>query len=104
VQAIPVEGSQNMHRRRFLSSCVAAGAVLFAFIVSPGELNTGLFLTTPQVKALPIELFGYLQFQGNQLVVAAASTVQIGLVLVVMLLLEGASHLGLTARARNSDD
>jgi putative spermidine/putrescine transport system permease protein len=56
---------------------------LFAFIVSLGELNTALFLTTPQFRTLPIELFGYLQFEGNELVVAAASTIQLAVVLLV---------------------
>jgi putative spermidine/putrescine transport system permease protein len=61
---------------------------LFAFIVSLGELNMALFLTSPQSKTLPIEIFGFLQFEGNQLVVAAASMVQIALILVAMLLIE----------------
>ncbi len=61
---------------------------LFAFIVSFGELNTALFLTGPGVTTLPIEIFSYLQFQGSQLVVAAASTLQIGLVVVLVLTIE----------------
>jgi putative spermidine/putrescine transport system permease protein len=57
---------------------------LFAFIVSFGELNAALFLTGPGVTTLPIETFSYLQFQGSQLVVAAASTVQV-LVIIILL-------------------
>ncbi len=61
---------------------------LFAFVVSFGELNTALFLTGPGVVTLPIEIFSYLQFQGNQLVVAAASALQVLIILIVLLLAE----------------
>ncbi|MBB6511055.1 putative spermidine/putrescine transport system permease protein [Rhizobium soli] len=61
---------------------------LFAFVVSFGELNTALFLTGPGVVTLPIEIFSYLQFQGNQLVVAAASALQVLIILVVLFLAE----------------
>lgn len=61
---------------------------LFAFIVSFGELNTALFLTGPGVTTLPIEIFAYLQFQGSQLVIAAASTLQICLIIVLVITIE----------------
>lgn len=61
---------------------------LFAFVVSFGELNAALFLTGPGVTTLPIEIFSYLQFQGNQLVIAAASAVQIGVILLALVLAE----------------
>ncbi|MCW4115723.1 ABC transporter permease [Aurantimonas sp. MSK8Z-1] len=61
---------------------------LFAFVVSFGELNTALFLTGPGVTTLPIEIFSYLQFQGNQLVVAAASALQVGVILLLLLAAE----------------
>ena len=61
---------------------------LFAFIVSFGELNTALFLTGPGVTTLPIEIFAYLQFQGSQLVIAAASTLQIGLIIILVVTIE----------------
>jgi putative spermidine/putrescine transport system permease protein len=60
----------------------------FALIVSFGELNTALFLTGPGRTTLPIEIFSYLQFQGSQLVIAAASTLQVGLILVLILAIE----------------
>jgi putative spermidine/putrescine transport system permease protein len=60
----------------------------FALIVSFGELNTALFLTGPGQTTLPIEIFSYLQFQGSQLVIAAASALQIGLILVLILAIE----------------
>ncbi|SFA84360.1 putative spermidine/putrescine transport system permease protein [Rhizobium sp. NFR07] len=61
---------------------------LFAFVVSFGELNTALFLTGPGIVTLPIEIFSYLQFQGNQLVVAAASALQVLIILIVLFLAE----------------
>lgn len=57
---------------------------LFAFVVSFGELNTALFLTGPGRTTLPIEIFSYLQFQGSQLVIAAASTLQIALIILMV--------------------
>jgi putative spermidine/putrescine transport system permease protein len=36
------------------------------------------------VTTLPIETFSYLQFQGSQLVVAAASTIQILIIIVLL--------------------
>jgi putative spermidine/putrescine transport system permease protein len=61
---------------------------LFAFVVSFGELNTALFLTGPGVVTLPIEIFSYLQFQGNQLVVAAASSLQVLIIILVLVVAE----------------
>lgn len=61
---------------------------LFAFVVSIGELNTSLFLTGPGVTTLPIEIFSYLQFEGSQLVVAAASTVQVLVIALAILVME----------------
>jgi putative spermidine/putrescine transport system permease protein len=61
---------------------------LFAFILSLGELNTALFLTGPGITTLPIEIFSYLQFQGGQLVIAAASAVQVGIIVVLVIAAE----------------
>jgi putative spermidine/putrescine transport system permease protein len=66
---------------------ILSGAV-FAFILSLGELNTALFLTGPGVTTLPIEIFSYLQFQGGQLVIAAASAVQVLMVVLLIFLAE----------------
>ena len=66
---------------------IISGA-LFAFILSLGELNAALFLTGPGVTTLPIEIFSYLQFQGGQLVIAAASAVQVGIILVLVVAVE----------------
>lgn len=72
---------------------------LFAFIVSFGELNTALFLTGPGVTTLPIEIFSYLQFEGSQLVIAAASTLQVGMILLMVLVMERAVGLARIVRA-----
>jgi putative spermidine/putrescine transport system permease protein len=61
---------------------------LFAFIVSFGELNAALFLTGPGVVTLPIEIFSYLQFQGSQLVVAAASALQVLIIILILIVAE----------------
>lgn len=61
---------------------------LFAFIVSFGELNSALFLTGPGATTLPIEILNYLSFPGNQLVVAAASTLQVALIVVLVFAIE----------------
>lgn len=73
---------------------------LFAFIVSFGELNTALFLTGPGLTTLPIEIFSYLQFQGSQLVVAAASTLQIALIILMVTAVERVVGVGRIIRAR----
>lgn len=73
---------------------------LFAFIVSFGELNTALFLTGPGLTTLPIEIFSYLQFQGSQLVIAAASTLQIALIIVMVAAIERVVGIGRIIRAR----
>jgi len=73
---------------------------LFAFVVSFGELNTALFLSGPGLTTLPIEIFSYLQFQGSQLVVAAASTLQIGLIVLMVAVMERIVGLGRITRAR----
>lgn len=59
---------------------------MFAFIVSFGETNAVLFLAGPGVTTLPLEIFSYLQFQGDQLVVAAASALQVGVVVLFLLI------------------
>jgi putative spermidine/putrescine transport system permease protein len=73
---------------------------LFAFIVSFGELNTALFLSGPGLTTLPIEIFSYLQFQGSQLVIAAASTLQIALIVLLVAGIERIVGMGRLIRAR----
>jgi len=73
---------------------------LFAFIVSFGELNTALFLSGPGLTTLPIEIFSYLQFQGSQLVIAAASTIQIVLIVLLVAGIERIVGMGRIIRSR----
>ncbi len=73
---------------------------LFAFVVSFGELNTALFLSGPGLTTLPIEIFSYLQFQGSQLVIAAASTLQIALIVVMVTGVERIVGMGRIIRSR----
>src|SRR5450755_1738644 len=73
---------------------------LFAFVVSFGELNTALFLSGPGLTTLPIEIFSYLQFQGSQLVIAAASTLQVALIIVMVAGIERLIGLGRIIRSR----
>jgi putative spermidine/putrescine transport system permease protein len=73
---------------------------LFAFIVSFGELNTALFLTGPGRTTLPIEIFSYLQFEGSQLVIAAASTLQVALIVVMVTAVERSIGMSRIIRAR----
>jgi putative spermidine/putrescine transport system permease protein len=60
----------------------------FGFIESFGEINVSLFLSGPGLTTLPVEIFSYLQFQGSQLVIAAASTLQIAVIFVLLIILE----------------
>ena len=73
---------------------------LCAFSVSFGELNAALFLTGPGLTTLPIEIFSYLQFQGGPLVIAAASTLQVGLIIVMVAAIERIVGIGRIIRAR----
>ncbi len=66
---------------------IVAGAV-FAFIVSFSEVNVTLFLSGPGGGPRPIHIFSQLQFGAGQVIIAAASTLQILLILALMLLVE----------------
>ncbi len=72
---------------------VVAGG-MFAFIVSFGEVNADLFLTGPGSTTLPIEVLSHLQFPGDQLVIAAASAIQVGLVVGAVVVVERIVGLG----------
>ena len=49
---------------------------------------------------LAIEIFSYLQFQGSQLVIAAASTLQIALIIMMVAGIERVVGLGRIIRSR----
>jgi putative spermidine/putrescine transport system permease protein len=62
-------------------------ALIFAFIVSFGDVYIALFLSGPGRTTLPIEIFSYMQWESTP-VVAAITTVQILMILALGLLVE----------------
>ena len=62
-------------------------AFIFAFIVSFGDAYIALFLSGPGMTTLPIEIFSYMQWESSP-VVAAITSVQIALILVLGLVVE----------------
>lgn len=79
-----------------MRSGVIAGAV-FVFVISFGELNATIFLTSPQASTLPIQIFSELVWTSNP-VVAAASVFQILVITVGVLIME--YTVGITKAAR----
>ncbi|CDX43291.1 Putative ABC spermidine/putrescine transporter permease protein (fragment) [Mesorhizobium sp. ORS 3359] len=73
----------------------AAGAI-FA-LVSFGAENATLFLVEPGSATLPIHVFSQIQFGAEQVVVAAASTVQMALVITLICAFE---KMGLSVTTR----
>ncbi|MFG1397016.1 ABC transporter permease [Roseixanthobacter pseudopolyaromaticivorans] len=78
---------------------IVAGAI-FAFVVSFGEINATLFLTGPGLSTLPIQIYSQIQYGSEQVIVAAASTVQMGLVVVLIVILERLFGLSVTTASR----
>lgn len=62
-------------------------ALIFAFIVSFGDVYIALFLSGPGRTTLPIEIFSYMQWESTP-VVAAITTVQILLIIALGLIVE----------------
>jgi len=62
-------------------------ALIFAFIVSFGDVYIALFLSGPGRTTLPIEIFSYMQWESTP-VVAAITTVQILLIVALGLVVE----------------
>lgn len=62
-------------------------AFIFAFIVSFGDVYVGLFLAGPGMTTLPIEIFSFVQWDSTP-VVAAVTTLQILLIVVLGLVVE----------------
>ena len=79
-----------------MRSGVIAGG-LFVFILSFGELNATLFLTSPNATTLPVQIFSELVWTTNP-VVAAASVFQILVIVVAVLVIE--RTVGITRVAR----
>ena len=62
-------------------------ALIFAFIISFGDVDISLFLSGPGSTTLPIQIFAYIQWESSP-IVAAITTVQIGLIIVFGILVE----------------
>lgn len=70
---------------------IAAG--LFSFIISFGNLELALFLTSPGVTTLPVALLEYLEYHIDPLV-SAVAVAQIGVIGAVLLMLDRFVRLG----------
>lgn len=62
-------------------------------------VRTRVKVETMCETTLPIEIFSYLQFQGGQLVIAAASALQIRLILLMIIAVERLVGLARLARS-----
>jgi putative spermidine/putrescine transport system permease protein len=62
-------------------------ALIFSFIISFGDVYIALFLSGPGMTTLPIEIFSYMLWESTP-VVAAITTVQIVMILVLGLVIE----------------
>jgi putative spermidine/putrescine transport system permease protein len=62
-------------------------ALIFAFIISFGDVYIALFLSGPGVTTLPVEIFSYIQWESSP-VIAAITTLQIVLIVLFGLLVE----------------
>jgi putative spermidine/putrescine transport system permease protein len=76
---------------------IVAGAI-FAFVASFGEINATLFLTGPGLSTLPVQIYSQIQYGSEQVIVAAASTVQMSLVIIMILILEKGFGLSLSTQ------
>jgi putative spermidine/putrescine transport system permease protein len=62
-------------------------ALIFAFIISFGDVYIALFLSGPGMTTLPIEIFSYIQWESSP-VIAAITTVQIVMIVLFGLVIE----------------
>jgi putative spermidine/putrescine transport system permease protein len=62
-------------------------ALIFAFIISFGDVYMALFLSGPNMTTLPVEIFAFIQWESSP-VVAAITTLQILLIVVFGLVIE----------------
>jgi putative spermidine/putrescine transport system permease protein len=69
-----------------LRSSLWSGAI-FAFILSFSDINVALFLSGPNTNTLPLQIFSDIQWQGDP-TIAAASTIQMVVVTILILLVQ----------------
>jgi putative spermidine/putrescine transport system permease protein len=62
-------------------------ALIFAFIISFGDVYMALFLSGPNMTTLPVEIFAFISWESSP-VVAAITTLQILLIIVFGLVVE----------------
>jgi putative spermidine/putrescine transport system permease protein len=62
-------------------------ALIFAFIISFGDVYIALFLSGPGMTTLPIEIFSYIQWESSP-VISAITTVQIVMIVLFGLVIE----------------
>jgi putative spermidine/putrescine transport system permease protein len=62
-------------------------ALIFAFIISFGDVYIALFLSGPGMTTLPIEIFSYIQWESSP-VISAITTVQIIMIVLFGLVIE----------------
>jgi putative spermidine/putrescine transport system permease protein len=62
-------------------------ALIFAFIISFGDVYMALFLSGPNMTTLPVEIFAFIQWESSP-IVAAITTLQIVLIVVFGLVVE----------------
>jgi putative spermidine/putrescine transport system permease protein len=72
-------------------------ALIFAFIISFGDVYIALFLSGPGMTTLPIEIFSYIQWESSP-VIAAITTLQIVMIVLFGLLIERLAGLRKTLR------
>ena len=88
--ALTLGASRLQAMREIVLPLAAPGvlsALIFAFIVSFGDVYIALFLTGPGMTTLPIEIFSYMQWESTP-VIAAITSLQIVLILVLGLIVE----------------
>jgi putative spermidine/putrescine transport system permease protein len=73
------------------------GGAIFVFIVSFGELNATIFLTSPGSTTLPVQVFSELVWTTNP-AVAAASVFQILVIAIGVLVIERTIGIASVAR------
>ena len=76
-----------------LKPSLVSGAI-FAFIISFSDINLALFLTGPTSTSLPVHIFSEIQWQGDP-TIAAASSLQIAIIGVLILIVQRAFRLRL---------
>lgn len=68
-----------------IRSSLLSGAI-FAFIVSFSDINLALFISQPGLVTLPMQIFSQITVRGDDPTIAAASAIQIALIVVLLMI------------------